>query len=237
MGSELLWGWDTANNQWRKVQVDNTGKLLISDADPFEIVQDTPEDLKHVPHGRVAGDGVYLPFAVDADGKLQIDIAALEHLNDIADLNVPAPTDGYVLTWDDATSKWIAAVATGGSQVIWKDASERALTDSNRTTTLNFTDLDLTAYTSAAAKFAIIQLRIHSDAVGASGYSYLTIRKNGTTPAYAPLIMLEYGMGAGNTYFLLGIVGLDAGQGIEYKIYVDADFQIDSYIDILGYIE
>ena len=35
----------------------------------------------------------------------------IDSLNDIADVNVPSPTDGYVLTWDSATSKWTASAA------------------------------------------------------------------------------------------------------------------------------
>lgn len=39
-------------------------------------------------------------------------------LNDIFDVNVPSPTDTYVLTWDDTTAKWIsAAAATTGAPV------------------------------------------------------------------------------------------------------------------------
>jgi len=106
MASATIWGWDNTNKVFVKILVDEDGKLKISDVDPFEITQTTPEDLRHVPHGRVAGNGAYLPFAVDANGKLQIDIATLEHLNDIGDVNVAAPTDGYVLYWDETAGKF-----------------------------------------------------------------------------------------------------------------------------------
>jgi len=107
MSAVILWGWDEDAKIYRRVLVDTDGKLRISDADPFEVVQDTPQDLKHVPHGRVAGNGAYLPFAVDANGKLQIAIAALDYLNSIGDVNVPTPTDGDFIEWDSTTSKWI----------------------------------------------------------------------------------------------------------------------------------
>jgi hypothetical protein len=32
----------------------------------------------------------------------------IEHLDDIGDVNVPSPTDGYRLAWDSATQLWIA---------------------------------------------------------------------------------------------------------------------------------
>lgn len=37
-----------------------------------------------------------------------------EDLGDLADVNVPAPTDGYVLTWDQASGLWIATDAAAG---------------------------------------------------------------------------------------------------------------------------
>jgi hypothetical protein len=35
-------------------------------------------------------------------------------LDDLADVDAPAPADGDVLTWNDASSEWIAAAPTGG---------------------------------------------------------------------------------------------------------------------------
>jgi hypothetical protein len=35
-------------------------------------------------------------------------------LNNLADVSVPSPVDEYVLTWDSASSQWIAAEPTGG---------------------------------------------------------------------------------------------------------------------------
>lgn len=45
---------------------------------------------------------------------------AVEHdLNDLADVNVPAPADTEVLTYDTGTSKWIAAAAGGAGDLNW----------------------------------------------------------------------------------------------------------------------
>jgi hypothetical protein len=40
--------------------------------------------------------------------------ASLVDLDDLADVAAPAPTDGQVLTWNAAASRWIATAATGG---------------------------------------------------------------------------------------------------------------------------
>lgn len=122
MPGAYLWAWDSVSGEFVKVLADASGHLQTDVLSQPDVAQDTPENLKHAPHGRVAGDGAYLPFEVDADGKLQIAIAALEHLNDITDVNVPSPSDNEALTWDDATSKWIAEAAVpaahdlGGAQ-------------------------------------------------------------------------------------------------------------------------
>lgn len=76
---EGVWGWYPTDKKWVKLRVDEDGKLIVSDADPFEITQDTPTDLKHLPHGRVTGDGVYVPFAVNADHKLQVEVEIYNH--------------------------------------------------------------------------------------------------------------------------------------------------------------
>lgn len=79
MPGALMWLWDDTDKVFRKALCDSSGKLIISDADPFEIVQDTAIDLKHTPHGRVTGDGVYAPFSLNADNKLQIEVDHLAH--------------------------------------------------------------------------------------------------------------------------------------------------------------
>lgn len=130
-----------------------------------------------------------------------------------------------------------AAIAGGLSAVIWKDASERALADLNRVASLGWTTLDLTAYTSADAKFAIITLRMNIDAY-TNGDLYLHVRKNGTTPGeHLRIIVLSVNAVAGGFYEHYCIVGLDAGQVIEYKIDLTGVAQIDTYIEVLGYIE
>lgn len=125
------------------------------------------------------------------------------------------------------------------SKVIRKDASQMAMSDINRTSgTTQWTDLDLTAYTSAAAKFAIVRLKIKADTVGTGNYCYLAIRKNGTTPVAYPRQTCDLaGTTAGVYHYQVEIIGIDAEQVIEYKISVGANWQIDTAIEVLGYIE
>lgn len=122
------------------------------------------------------------------------------------------------------------------SKAIWI-ATDTVLTDSNRSATLDWTDLDLTAETSERAKFAILLLRVSPDTVGTGTYSYLQVRKNGVASAYTPILRLMLEVEQGTYYFECVIVGLDSDQVLEYKISVGTDWQIDSRIDLLGYIE
>lgn len=106
MATALLWVWDKDNGKWVELQSDSEGKLRIATLDDAEISQDTPEDLKHVPHGYYAAGPSYLPLAVDANGKLLIKGPALDHLNDIEDVDVASPSDKMIVYWDNATSLW-----------------------------------------------------------------------------------------------------------------------------------
>ena len=124
------------------------------------------------------------------------------------------------------------------SKVIWKDSPQTALNDDNRTSTLTFTDLDLSGYTSLYAKFAIVRMDLKADTVGTGNDCDLKIRKNGTTPAHYPRLILDKaGTTAGVSKYMVAIIGLDDGQVIEYAIDVGTNWQVDSDIKVLGYIE
>lgn len=70
------------------------------------ISQPTPQSMKHVPHGYYAAGPSYLPLAVDSAGKLQLALASLARLDDIDDVDVPTPTNQYLLYWDATAAKW-----------------------------------------------------------------------------------------------------------------------------------
>ena len=134
-------------------------------------------------------------------------------------------------------SNWNAEHVTNLSKITWKDVSANALKDESRTTALDWTDLNLTTFTSANAKFALLLLRFVCPVTGTAGDSRLSIRKNGTAPAeYSHIVTTHFE--ADWTYnHLFVIQGLDSGQIIEYKIDVATGATVSSYIDVLGYIE
>jgi len=148
---------------------------------------------------------------------------------------LPAPTVGL----DAARKSYVDAAAVDRSKVIWKATSENALTDSDRTASLGFTDLDLTAYTSADAKFAIVRLYIKIDSITPAATATLDIRKNGNTPDVCSRVRVSSLNGniAGAQDLETAIIGLDGGQVLEYAITIGGTIQVDSMIDVLGYIE
>jgi hypothetical protein len=54
----------------------------------------------------------WIPLQVDANGKVVVDLSAVK-LDDLADVSVATPTDGYILYWDAATSLWKCKAVTG----------------------------------------------------------------------------------------------------------------------------
>ena len=87
------------------------------------------------------------------------------------------------------------------SMVRWFAASKTPLVDSNRTVSLDWTELYL-PNVSASAKYAILQLRLVTDTVGAGSYSSLRIRKKGDTPTYSPELRVYHDFAAnGNKFF------------------------------------
>lgn len=122
----------------------------------------------------------------------------------------------------------------------WKDASENALTLLNQTSFIDWTALDLTAYTSAAAKWVYLRLRLHIDSILESAEVGLYVRKKDTSTAATPAIYGTYANGLRDGGEIWGVVfcGMDAGQEIEYYLaIIGAAVQLDVYIDVLGYIE
>jgi len=168
--------------------------------------------------------GIYLPLqggtmAGDIDmGKNRI-------------LKLPAPIDDQ----EAAPKGYVDAL----TKVVWKDASEQAMIDGNRLATLDWTDLDLTAFTSATAKIAYLELQLRADTVGNGSFVYLSVRKNGTTPTFTPILIQGTEIKAMVSYRRDILVGLDSGQVIEYRI-ASGDWtgwQIDTNIQVFGYIE
>ncbi|MBA7552459.1 hypothetical protein ES705_45020 [subsurface metagenome] len=167
--------------------------------------------------------GIYLPLQGGTmSGNIDMNKNRLLELPEPADDQEPA-TKGYV----DTLTKFV-----------WKDASQTAMTDLNRTESLPFTALDLTVFTSPNAKFAILNLRIRADTVGSGTNSGVWVRKHGTTPANCPRLLLDrLGTVQILYHYAQVIIGLDSAQAIDYLISVGTDWQVDTRIEVLGYIE
>jgi hypothetical protein len=145
-------------------------------------------------------------------------------------LKLPDPTDDQEASPKGYTDTF--------SKIIWKDSSQTALSDLNRTSSLNYTALDLTPYTSPNAKLAFVSMRIKPDTVGTGQYCSLSLRKKGTTPTAVPALLLDKaGTTQGVYHKATSLIGLDAERKIEYNIIVGTNWQIDTRIYVLGYIE
>ncbi len=167
--------------------------------------------------------GIYLPLQ---GGTMSGDIDMAKNRL----LKLPEPTDAQ----EPATKGYVDTL----SKVIWKDVSQSAMVDLNRTTFLDFTTLDLAPYTSPNAKLAILLLGFKPDTIGTGTMSTFLVRKHGTTPSYPPEIVLPRDGSTVGVYIRTTVlIGLDSAQLIDYYIYPGTNWQVDSHIEVLGYIE
>ena len=106
----------------------------------FVVPQDAPSKLYYncQYHSSMAGE-IIIPRA-----------AQIDDLSDV-DTSTTAPTDGQVLTWDNANSQWEPATASGGIaltdlSVTTNAAGTAALTYTNSTGVFSYTPPDLSGY-------------------------------------------------------------------------------------------
>ena len=189
-------------------------------------------------------------ISVDAGGKFIIEDSSGNDRIVCSDINTADPaftpntTNTGVLgvanfAWKEIHAyNAVSATQTTGLSFKWKDTSEQALATLNQASSVSWTDLDLTAFTSANAKMAYLQLFIDADVIGAGDQSYLRVRKNGTSPTHYPKLVLDK---AAVTVDVLhaqcAAVGLDSGQLIEYDFICGTGWTCDYYIAVLGYWE
>ena len=124
-GSALVWTWNGSNFEWQPgtlqayigdlfdvdtTTVPQTNELLVWDSGSskwkpgkvdWTMVDNTPTDL--------AGYGI-------TDSVM---ISGVNVINDLADINSTAPSDGEVLTWDATASEWKPEVIASPTSVAW----------------------------------------------------------------------------------------------------------------------
>ncbi|MBA7589427.1 hypothetical protein ES708_31512 [subsurface metagenome] len=167
--------------------------------------------------------GIYLPLQ---GGTMSGDIDMAKNRL----LKLPEPTDDQ----EPATKGYVDAL----TKIIWKDSSQTAISDLDRTVDLPFTELDITARTSPNAKLAIVRMDFAADVVGTGNECEFEIRKHGTTPAHYPRLTLDKaGTTVGVYHYMMTLIGLDNEQKIDYAIDVGSGWQVDSRIRVLGYLE
>jgi len=121
------------------------------------------------------------------------------------------------------------------NRIIWKDASEQVR---DVLTAYDWTDVDLTASTSANAKFAIILLFLCAADTGTSSDTHLSVRKNGTVPDYFPVVWVGADDPNWHRHIVIAIIGLDAGQVIEARLVLATGATLNTaQINVLGYVE
>lgn len=135
----------------------------------------------------------------------------------------------------------IAGFHSAGQAVdktIWKATNQRAVNDDDRTVDLAWTELDLTAYTSENAKFAVLMLQLKPNTIGTGSSCNVRVRKHGDTPTYVALLRIpKDGVTVPVATEEVVEVGLGPGQTIDYTIDVGTGWDIDTEIDVLGYRE
>lgn len=67
----------------------------------------------------------WVKVKTDSQGRLYT-VAAIDELNDIGDVSVPAPTDGYILYWNDGNSRWECKAAPVGAHKDTHDPEDGA---------------------------------------------------------------------------------------------------------------
>lgn len=83
---------------------------------------------------------VPVKLAVDENGVLEVSMAVV-NLDDLADVYVPSPTDGYILYWDETATKWKCEAAPGqtAAQVAAAIAVHTAVKDAHFSNVITIT--------------------------------------------------------------------------------------------------
>ena len=146
-----------------------------------------------------------------------------------------------VATGDDIYAKYqqdhVASVTGAGTEYIEKATESSALDSAGLVATVNWTDLDLTAHTSATANKAYLRLTLQATVIGTGGSCCLLVRSNGKTTPFFSKTIDKAGITANESQENYVFCGMDTGQVIEYEVLVGTGWTVRALIDVLGYYE
>ena len=119
---------------------------------------------------------------------------------------------------------------------VWLDSDITVMTISNTTTSLDWTELDLSLYVPEGTEIVKLLLNIKIDVVGTGSHSDLNVRKHGTTPSHFPQIKVDSNSLADVKYREFVEVGVSDDLKIDYAVAIGVGWQIDARIILLGYV-
>ena len=165
-----------------------------------------------------AGDAAASKF-LKADGTWTVVAAGAAALDDLTDVDAPTPSNGDMLTFDNASGDWIAAAPTGGGGSAGSDTAEWSMTvaASDETTDLTVGDSKLTFYMDTDVTLSEVFTSVSGQS--SSGDVTIDIRKNGTTIfGTPPSIQASEDTSLTGTVATLSDTALSKGDKIEIDI-------------------
>jgi len=144
-------------------------------------------------------------------------------------------SDGTFASATEYMKAHVCSTTGAGIELIMKDEPGGALALLNQAADVAWTDLDLTAYTSATSRIVKLELKINVD-TAAVDYA-LFVRKNGGSDTFYPALYVNSNEAHAFDIFSREVtLAMDTGQVIEYKL-TAVGGQADFYIAVMGYYE
>lgn len=158
------------------------------------------------------------------------------------------------VTWTGGSNKssgdlvtdtnWNAYLGADGSldylneRFVFLSSPSEVVDDTGRTSSLSYTNLDLTSATAADAHWVYLQIYIYVNSISTAARATVHVRKDGETPTYTPLVSAGEYSGLAADGWVMGQVWCEmtTGQVIEYDISISGTINVDTSIRVLGYI-
>ena len=125
-------------------------------------------------------------------------------------------------------------------KLIWLSSQPQVMQDLNRSATLDWTDLDLSAKVSANATVCIFRVHGHLDAIAAGMGNRMDFQlreKGAAAPKPSTWTLDGAGVAAGSDPYEMLTCGINSDKILQYRIALGGTITIDTWIDLLGYFE